>query len=158
MNLLLYHKNYRYSKRNVQGFQLKSGPLTKPWIFHFRCYLCSSQFWCCVMCTMVVFRISEFVVNFDNSKHKLNVNQLLSFHTLQYFHIARVKGKCQGKTRKDGARSALFHCMCVVRLLLFVLFGCHLCCSMYCFCVNVYCHRVTTQVQLMNISSKSDRR
>ena len=36
--------------------------------------------------------------------------------------------------------------------LLFVLFGCYLCCSMYCSCVNVYCHRVTTQLQLTNIS------
>jgi len=27
-----------------------------------------------------------------------------------------------------------------------------LCCSMYCLCVNVYCHRVTTQLQLTNIS------
>jgi hypothetical protein len=35
---------------------------------------------------------------------------------------------------------------------LFVLFGCYLCCSMYCLCVNVYCHRVTTQLQLINIS------
>ena len=51
----------------------------------------SSPFWCCVMCIIFVFRISEFVVNFDNSKHKLNVNQLLSFLTLQYFHIARLK-------------------------------------------------------------------
>ena len=25
-------------------------------------------------------------------------------------------------------------------------------CSMYCLCVNVYCHRVTTQLQLTNIS------
>jgi hypothetical protein len=25
--------------RHVQGVQLKSGPLTKPWIFHVRCYL-----------------------------------------------------------------------------------------------------------------------
>jgi hypothetical protein len=39
---------------------------------------------------------------------------------------------------------------CVDRL--FVLFGCYLCCSMYCLCVNVYCHRVTTQLQLINIS------
>jgi hypothetical protein len=37
--------------------------------------------------------------------------------------------------------------------LVFVLFGCYLCCSMYCLCVNVYCHRVTTQLQLMNISN-----
>jgi hypothetical protein len=41
--------------------------------------------------------------------------------------------------------------ICVVRLL-FVLFGCYLCCSVYCLCVNVYCHRVTTQLQLTNIS------
>ena len=26
-------------------------------------------------------------------------------------------------------------------------------CSMYCLCVNVYCHRVTTQLQLTNISN-----
>jgi len=28
--------------------------------------------------------------------------------------------------------------ICVVRMLLFVLFGCYLCCSMYCLCVNAY--------------------
>ena len=33
-----------------------------------------------------------------------------------------------------------------------MLFGCYLCCSMYCLCVNVYCQRVTTQLQLINIS------
>jgi len=32
-----------------------------------------------------------------------------------------------------------------------VLFGCYLCCSMYCLFVNVCCHRVTTQLQLINI-------
>jgi len=32
-------------------------------------------------------------------------------------------------------------------LVVFVLFGCYLCCSMYCLYVNVYCHRVTTQLQ-----------
>jgi hypothetical protein len=36
-------------------------------------------------------------------------------------------------------------------LVVFVLFG-YLCCSMYCLCVNVYCNRVTTQLQLINIS------
>jgi hypothetical protein len=30
---------------------------------------------------------------------------------------------------------------------------CYLCCSMYCLCVNVHCHRVTTQLQLINIST-----
>ena len=37
-------------------------------------------------------------------------------------------------------------------LVVFVLFGCYLCYSMYFLCVNVYCHRVTTQLQLINIS------
>jgi asparagine synthetase B (glutamine-hydrolysing) len=32
-------------------------------------------------------------------------------------------------------------------------FGCYLYCSMYCLCVNVYCHRVSTQLQLINISN-----
>jgi hypothetical protein len=31
------------------------------------------------------------------------------------------------------------------------LFDCYLCCSVYCLCLNVYCHRVTTQLQLINI-------
>ena len=35
-------------------------------------------------------------------------------------------------------------------VLLYVLFVLY--CSMYCLCVNVYCHRVTTQLQLTNIS------
>jgi hypothetical protein len=38
-----------------------------------------------------------------------------------------------------------------VVLLLFVLFG-YLCCSLFCLCVNVYCHGVTTQMQLINTS------
>jgi hypothetical protein len=33
-----------------------------------------------------------------------------------------------------------------------MLFGCYLCCSMYRLCVNVYCHWVTTQLQLIYIS------
>ena len=35
-------------------------------------------------------------------------------------------------------------------VLFFVLFV--LCCSVYCFCVNYFCHRVATQLQLTNIS------
>ena len=33
-------------------------------------------------------------------------------------------------------------------LVLFVLFVCYFCYSMYCLCINVYCHRVTIQLQL----------
>jgi hypothetical protein len=46
----------------------------------------------------------------------------------------------QGKTRKNGTRPAFFY------------ISCYLCCSMYCLCVNVYCYRVTTQLQLIGIS------
>jgi hypothetical protein len=36
-----------------------------------------------------------------------------------------------------GPHSATLVCICVVRMLLFVLFGCYLCCYMYCLCLNV---------------------
>jgi len=67
-------------------------------------------------------------------------------------------GKCQGKTRKDEARPALF--------LIFVFFYVFFFCSMYfcvvlcivcfvsfcvlfvCICVLNYCHRVAAQLQL----------
>jgi hypothetical protein len=45
-------------------------------------------------------------------------------------------GKCQGKTRKDGARPALF--LIFVLCVLFVL-----CRSLYCLCVYVYCTTAT---------------
>jgi hypothetical protein len=60
------------------------------------------------------------------------------------------KAKCQGKTRKDGARPALF----LIFVLFYVLFV--LCRSVYCLCVCVYCTTATgwlaTQLQLTNIS------
>jgi len=45
-------------------------------------------------------------------------------------------GKCQDKTRKDGARPALF----LTFVLFYVLFVCK--------CVLYYCHRVAIQLQL----------
>jgi hypothetical protein len=49
---------------------------------------------------------------------------------------------CKANTRVNSQRRG------TVRILphYFVLFGCYLCCSMYCLCVNVYYHRVTTQL------------
>jgi len=60
----------------------------------------------------------------------------------------QLQGKCQGKTRKYGARSAIFQLVviCVV-LLLFVFFYVLFVCK----CVLDYCHRVKTQLQLTNI-------
>jgi hypothetical protein len=59
------------------------------------------------------------------------------------------KGKCQGKTRKDGARPALFQYFCVVLCIVcFVSFYVLSVCKF----VLYYCHRVATQLQLTNIS------
>jgi hypothetical protein len=62
------------------------------------------------------------------------------------------KANARIKLAKTGHRphSTILVCIFVVRMLLFVLFGCYLCCSIYCLYVNVYCHRVTTQLQLTN--------
>jgi hypothetical protein len=64
----------------------------------------------------------------------------------------RCKANARVKLAKTGhgLHSTTLVCICVVRMLLFVLFGCYLCCSMYCLCVNVYCHQVTAQLQLIN--------
>jgi len=57
---------------------------------------------------------------------------------LRFFHIfSSVVRQCQGKTRKDGARSALF-LIFVLFYVLFVLYR-----SMYCLCVYVYCTTAT---------------
>jgi hypothetical protein len=51
-----------------------------------------------------------------------------------------------------GTANTLPNLLFVLFCLLFVLFCCQLWCSTYCLCVNVYCYRVSTQLQLTNIS------
>jgi len=68
---------------------------------------------------------------------------------LQLTNISYQMLKCQGITRQDGARSALFQNFCVVLCIVsfvsfYVLFLCK--CVLYC------CHRVATQLLLTNIS------
>jgi len=50
----------------------------------------------------------------------------------------QLQGKCQGKTRKDGARPALF-LVVVLFYVFFVLFYVFLCCSVYCLFCDVPC-------------------
>jgi hypothetical protein len=74
------------------------------------------------------------------------LTEVLPCFFLSFKANARVKLAKTG----HGPHSTALVCTCVVRMFIFVLFCCYLCCSMYCLCVNVYCHRVTTQLQLIN--------
>jgi hypothetical protein len=87
--------------------------------------------------------VTEVFLNL--TKIFLTLTDVFPCFFLSFKANARVKLAKTG----HGPHSSTLVCICVVRLLLFVLLGCHLCCSMYCLCVNVYCHRVTTQLQLI---------
>jgi len=65
---------------------------------------------------------------------------------LRFFPVLlpQLYGKCQGKTRKDGARPALFQNFCVVLCIVCFVSFCVLC---VCKCVLYYCHRVATQLR-----------
>ena len=68
-----------------------------------------------------------------------------------FFLSCKANARVELAKTGHGPHSSTLVCIYVVQLLLFMLFR-YLCCSMYCLCVNVYCHRVTTQLQLINIS------
>jgi hypothetical protein len=68
-----------------------------------------------------------------------------------FFLSCKANARVKLAKKGHGPHSSTLVVICVVPLL-FVFFLCYLCCSMYCLCVNVYCHRVTTQLQLINIS------
>jgi len=56
---------------------------------------------------------------------------------------------CKANARKKKTRKERGTARTLPHYLLFVLFGCYLWCYMYCLCVNVYCHLVITQLQLI---------
>jgi hypothetical protein len=90
----------------------------------------------------------------------LNLNEV--FLTLTevfpcFFLSCKANARVKLANTGHGPHYTTLVCICVVRMLLFVLFGCYLCCSMYYLCVNVYCHRVTTQMQLIIIKIKIKR-
>jgi len=62
-----------------------------------------------------------------------------------FFFSCKANARVKLAKTGHGPHSSTLVCICVVPLL-FVLFY-------VLFCVNVYCHRVTTQLQLINVSS-----
>ena len=110
---------------------------------------------CACVCVCVCFLVNVYCtlteVLLNLTEVFLTLTEVFPCFFLSCKANARVKLAKTG----HGPHSSTLVVICVVRLL-FVLFVCYLCCSMYCLCVNVYCHRVTTQLQLINISYKLD--
>jgi hypothetical protein len=87
-----------------------------------------------------------------------NENQLDALFILSLFFQST--SKCFGHTWSPSSEGIPYmyniyqllyiYIYTVFFMMMIVLFSCYLCCSMYCLCVNVYCHRVTTQLQLIN--------
>jgi hypothetical protein len=73
----------------------------------------------------------------------LNLTEV--FLTLTEVFFLSCKANARVKNTKTGhgphPSACCYLCYC-----------CYLCRSMYCLCVNVYCQRVTTQLQLLHIS------
>jgi hypothetical protein len=86
---------------------------------------------------------AKHILLLPERKHKTNI--CLCMYTLMYGYpdwgfstlFPQLQRKCQGKTRKNGARPTLF----LIFVLLYVLFV--LCRSLYCLCVYVYCITAT---------------
>ena len=92
---------------------------------------CSSMYFYCCLCILIV-----VYVFLDTA----TLTEVFPCFFLGCKANARV---IQAKTGHGPHASKIV----VFFYVLFVLY-----CSMYCLCVNVYCHRVTTQLQLTNIS------
>ena len=92
---------------------------------------CSSTYSYCCLCTLIV------------------VYVFLDAATLTEVFPCFFLG-CKANARVILAKMGHGQHSSKIVVLLYVLFVLY--CSMYCLCVNVYCHRVTTQLQLTNIS------
>ena len=96
------------------------------------------RLWECVGGLVVCTLYSEVFLNL--TEVFLTLTEVFPCFFLSCKANARVKLAKTG----HGPHSSTLVVICVVRLFL--------CCSMYYFCVNLYCHRVATQLQLINIS------
>jgi hypothetical protein len=81
--------------------------------------------------------------------HRANWHSSATLTEVFPWFFLNCKANARVKTRKDGARTALFQNFCVVLCIVcFVSF----CVLFLCKCVLNYCHRVATQLQLTNIA------
>jgi hypothetical protein len=90
-----------------------------------------------------------YLVILDLHKHKQHVELLLfCLYLLRPCFFLSCKANARVKLAKTehGPHSSTLVVICIVRLL-FVLF----CVLFVCKCVLYYCHRVTTQLQLINV-------
>ena len=95
------------------------------------CTYCSSMYSYCCLCILIV------------------VYVFLDAATLTEVFPCFFLG-CKANARVILARRGHGPHSSKIVVLLYILFVLY--CSMYCLCVNVYCHRVTTQLKLTNIS------
>jgi len=72
----------------------------------------------------------------------LSTPSSVEFQIQCFFHSCKANARVKLAKTGHGPHSSKLVVICVV-LLLFVLFCCYLCCSMYCLCVNVYCITAT---------------
>jgi len=74
------------------------------------------------------------------------LTEVFTVHWLRFspcfFLSCKANARVKLAKTEHGPHSSTLVVICVVRLL-FVLFGCYLCCSVYCLCVNVYCTTAT---------------
>ena len=110
----------------------------------FGCYLCCSMYCLCVnvYCHRVTTQLQLINISYHISYSEVF---LILAEVFPCFFLS-----CKANARVKLAKTG--HGPHSSTLVVIVLFFCYLCCSMYCLCINVYCHRVTTQLQLINIS------
>jgi hypothetical protein len=120
-------------------------------------YLSLSMYiYCCILIVVYVYLLLS-MYSYCSSMYSYRclrifivVYVFLDAATLTGFSVLfhRLEGKCQGITSQDGARPALSSCCVVLCIVCFVSF----CVLFVCKCALYFCHRVTTQLQLTNIS------
>ena len=110
----------------------------------------------CFMFVMLVILTKFLETNFVRVRNVFPQMRYCCLHILRRGYpdwgfsvlFTRLQGKCQGITSQDVARPLFQNCCVVLCIVCFISFYVLFVCK----CVLYYCHRVTTQLQLTNIS------